>query len=611
MALEKQDANQVGFYKAREASLGVIAAVLAWQTREPNSFDDLGGEYTKVARRPFSPSRQRKKGNVTDLDVDGGYNEDLTQNNMQTELEEFFFAALRETPNVVIPADAYAKVFTVVAATDVATIAGGHGLATGDGPFYVSSVTTLPAGLVAATPYWVTVTGANTYKFATSKANALAPVNVDVTDTGTGAHTMTRAAVVDDADDSVLVNAVPTGAVAGAFLRMSGFANPANNGVREIDSVTASKIITVEELANEPTPPLGAKVQVVGYGFDIADLEMEIIESSPGVIAGFKLITTAGDFRIWSLVPGSWLFIGGDAANTSFATGGEDVTGYARIALNGISADGKELTFDKATFTPFDSDGAGKSVAIYFSDVLKNEEDPDLIVRYSSIMERTLGRDDDGLQSEYLTGAVANEMTWNSPLANLVNLDLGYVGNRAGVRKGVDGPLARRVNNTIARALGEDPFNTTSNIFRLRMSAINPDNMAPLPFFARVTEWTMTVANNVSSAKAQGVLGGFDVTVGNFDVDGEFTAYFSTVEAIHAVQCNHDVTFDAIYAKQNAGIYMDVPLIGLGGGRLDIEQDAAIMLPLETAAAESPFGHTLLVGWFPYLPTVAMPFVEC
>jgi hypothetical protein len=71
------------------------------------------------------------------------------------------------------------------------------------------------------------------------------------------------------------------------------------------------------------------------------------------------------------------------------------------------------------------------------------------------------------------------------------------------------------------------------------------------------------------------------------------------------------VTFDAIYAKQNAGVYMDVPLISLGGGRLSIEQDAAVMLPLETAAAESPFGHTILVGWFPSLPNVAMPDQDC
>ena len=97
LAPVKQDANLVGFYKIREATLGLVPATGAWQTREPNSFDDLGADYTKVARKPFSPSRQRKKGSTTDMDADGGYNEDLTQHNMQGELEEFFFAALRKT----------------------------------------------------------------------------------------------------------------------------------------------------------------------------------------------------------------------------------------------------------------------------------------------------------------------------------------------------------------------------------------------------------------------------------------------------------------------------------------------------------------------------------
>ncbi len=96
MVAEKQDANLVGFYKIREADYGVTPATGDWQTREPNSFDDLGAEYSKTARKVFSPSRQRKKGSTTDLDVDGGYNEDLTQNNMQGDLEEFFFAAMRE-----------------------------------------------------------------------------------------------------------------------------------------------------------------------------------------------------------------------------------------------------------------------------------------------------------------------------------------------------------------------------------------------------------------------------------------------------------------------------------------------------------------------------------
>lgn len=51
---------------------------------------------------------------------------------------------------------------------------------------------TLPAGL-SATNYFMIVVDANTLKFATSQANVLAGTAVDITDYGTGTHTMTPA----------------------------------------------------------------------------------------------------------------------------------------------------------------------------------------------------------------------------------------------------------------------------------------------------------------------------------------------------------------------------------------------------------------------------------
>lgn len=505
---EKQDANLVGFYKKRETVLGVAPATGEWQTREPNSFDDFGGEYTKVARRPFSPSRQRKKGSVVDLDADGGYNEDLTQNNMQGELEEFFFADLRKTAEL----------------TPTAVGAGGFTV----------------AGAVAA------------------------------------------------------------GFKVGSLVLASGYDVPANNGLKVVTAVDVDSVdvagLTVEATAT-------GKIKVVGFEFTTGDLEMT-------AAVGGSFVITGTDMDGLGLIPGQWVFIGGGLDADSFEpVADEYLTGYARIALDGITD--AALEFDKSTFTPVTDAGAGKTVRIYFGDVIKNEDDPDLIKRFSSTVERTLGRDDNGVQSEHLLGAVANEMTWNSPLANLVNFDMSYIAQKAKTRTGLLGPLSRRADNSVAAALGEDAFNTSSNIFRLRLAAVDAVTLNPTPAFARVTEWSLTVNNNVSSTKAQGVLGGFDTTAGMFDVDGEFTAYFSTIEAIHAVQCNLDMTFDAIYAKQNAGVYIDVPLIGLGGGRLDIEMDTAIMIPVETAAAESAFGHTALIGWFDYLPDVAMPDVDC
>lgn len=85
-----------------------------------------------------------------------------------------------------------AYTFTANAGTDEITTSSPHGLATGDGPASVRNVggalpTAAPA-LVALTDYWVIVTGASTLKLATSSANAMANVFIDITGAGTGTH---------------------------------------------------------------------------------------------------------------------------------------------------------------------------------------------------------------------------------------------------------------------------------------------------------------------------------------------------------------------------------------------------------------------------------------
>lgn len=492
MPAAKQDANLVGFYKIREATYGVTPATGTWQTREPNKFDNLGGEFTKVARRPFSPSRQRKKGSLTDLDANGGYNEDVTQNNMQTELEEFFFAALRKTPSVVPTA-------------------------------------------VTSAQYTVTSS---------------------------------------------------TGFYAGSIVKASGYGIAGNNGVKTLTSVTGTALLAAG-LTAEASPPAGSVVKVVGFSFTTSDVAL----STPTGLV--RLTATTKNMTQLGLLPGQWVYYDqGDGLNA----------GYGRVAA--VTA--TTVDFDKTTWTPTVAAGTGNTAKIYIGDVIRNESDPDLIVRYSSTIERTLGKDDNGTQTEFLTGSVANELTWTSPLAGLVAVDLAYIAQKTDVRTGLQGPLSKRASNTIAAAKNESAFNTSSNLYRCRMSVVD-GTLNPTALFARVTEWKLMIKNNVTAAKAQGVLGGFDTIAGNFDVDGDFTAYFSTTDAIAAVKNNSDVTFDAIYAKDNAGIYIDLPLVSLGGGRLNIEQDAAIMLPLTSPAAESKFGHTALIGWFDYLPTSAMP----
>lgn len=86
--------------------------------------------------------------------------------------------------------------FTAVAATDLITPASGAPtFVNADGPFRLTnSGGSLPTGLSTGTDYWLVYdasTAGVTYKFATSKSNAIAGTTVDITTTGSGTHTMT------------------------------------------------------------------------------------------------------------------------------------------------------------------------------------------------------------------------------------------------------------------------------------------------------------------------------------------------------------------------------------------------------------------------------------
>jgi len=78
--------------------------------------------------------------------------------------------------------------FTADAGTDIITYANDWVNFT---KVQFTTTTTLPAGLSLATDYWLVRQSATTAKVASSYANALAGTTIDITDAGTGTHTLT------------------------------------------------------------------------------------------------------------------------------------------------------------------------------------------------------------------------------------------------------------------------------------------------------------------------------------------------------------------------------------------------------------------------------------
>jgi hypothetical protein len=120
----------------------------------------------------------------------------------------------------------------------------------------------------------------------------------------------------------------------------SGFGSAANNGLHKIATVAAGKITVAEALVVEAAPPAAAKLDLVGNEFAAADINFAVTSGIP------SLTSTAYNFTTNpNLIPGAWVFIGGDLAANKFANN----VGYARIAVGGVLAN--SLVFDETTWT--------------------------------------------------------------------------------------------------------------------------------------------------------------------------------------------------------------------------------------------------------------------
>jgi hypothetical protein len=283
----KIDSNVSGLRYAEEASLGVLPGSPIWVPLEPNSYPDFGGEITTIARNPINQSRQRKKGVVTDLDASGGFNTDLTQENLQDVMQGFVFADLRKKKELAV-----AIVDTTI--DDFQPAAGG------------------------------------------------------------GAY------VADD------------------LLFAKGFSDTANNGLHVVTGVPGATSVPVTSNLVTAAAQTGT-ISHVGFEYATSDADINVVAGPlPRLVSAAKNPTQFG------LIPGEYVFIGGDAATEQFVnTENNGLKRVRRVTTTFIE-------FDKSDDDMVAETGTGLDIRIFFGRVLKNELGS-LIKRRSYQLERTLG----------------------------------------------------------------------------------------------------------------------------------------------------------------------------------------------------------------------------
>jgi hypothetical protein len=575
-----------------------------------------------VARNPINAGRQRQKGVLVDLDASGGFQSDLTQENLQDTLQGFLFADLRRKSDVgvdrqprraglqgefddylITDIDGTAEEITVdsrVAVSAVATV-GGTGYAVGD----VVEVTNASATITAR--FIVTeVTGGVVDTVALVLAG-FSGGREGRTDTETVGATATTA-VTGSGDDALTLTVTYGDGIAwqaGDLIWLTGNNDSENDGLKSVASVADNVITVNEDLVTDAAPAATATMTTVGFEAAAGDIDVDAASTLPA------LVSAALDFETLGLVPGEFIFIGGDLAAEAFTNvdglGNEVNNGFARI----FSVAENRLELDKTTFTMTTEASTTETIRLFFGRVLKNEAEPQLQVRRTYQLERTLGAPDEAflneIQAEYLEGWTPNELTFNFATADKITVDL------SGVAVDVDtitGPEALKSGTRPALVSG-DAFNTSNDIARLKLSVLDRTTGSnPEALFAFLTEFSVNINNNVSPNKAISVLGAFDVTAGQFNVEGSMVAYFADINAVTSIRQNDDITLDFAMVKgatgAKSGVLVDIPLITLGDGRLDVAQDEPITLPLDIpAGADRVFNHTLLMVFYDHLPNRA------
>lgn len=376
----------------------------------------------------------------------------------------------------------------------------------------------------------------------------------------------------------------------GDLVFAENFGVTANNGLKVLAANATATSVTTPGVAAEASPPATATITRVGREGASADYTITIVDGRP------QLNTVAGNFSTLGLIPGEWIWVGGDATANQFAE--PEANGWYRV----YSVANLAISFDRwpgdTSNNPVAAAGTGKTIRIFTGHAIKNEADTALQKFRTYQIERSLG----GNRFQYELGCGANSLKLMVKTQDKVTMDLGYVA------------LNEDLATTVAKAgtrktlPNEVVYNAETSFSRIRM--IGGDGKTPVTGI--MTDLSLSIDNGIEPLTGiTNNLGGVDLKCGDFSVSGTVEAYLSTLEAVAAVKANPDCSIDFGMVENvgtNAiGWLFDIPLLMLGDGRVKVEKDKPITLPVSIdAAGHSRLNHTLLVMHYPFLPQLAL-----
>ena len=363
--------------------------------------------------------------------------------------------------------------------------------------------------------------------------------------------------------------------LANHLILASGFSNSANNGVKKVASSTGTTIVVGASGVDEPAPPVGASIKVVGYEGASADIKT--------AIAPFRLLSTSLDFTTLGLLTGDWIKVGGSAIGNKFATAA--CNGWVRISAVAAGT----LTLDSVP-TGWAADvGTGKTIRFFMGDRLRNGT-----VDSSFTYEREIIGDDNITRYRYFRGCRLG-MSMSVAAKQLAELSFTIMAMSSSRLETTRHPSA-----TDSAAISGEIYDGSNNVKEIRLGGIqliNPN----IPISV-----SLEIDNSFRGRDGLGALGYVGVKAGTLQATGGLEAYLGDGTMINLLQDQgyFPLSWPTLALDGSSGYFWDVPRAKFTDGGEEIEgRDTDLQPDLQYLGHKTQNGtsYTVQLQRFAYL----------
>jgi len=358
----------------------------------------------------------------------------------------------------------------------------------------------------------------------------------------------------------------------GTLIKTRGFTNAANNGLFKTAGTSTATAIKVATglLVAEAAPPDNATLGV--WGFEAATAGDVKIDAS------FNLISTTEDFTTRGIPVGALIQIGdGNAANTMPALGilfawVTAVTAH-QVTLEGhFVVSGAALAADPA---------AGKNIRVRIPSLYQNYA----ITSANYAKKRLFGElelpnagSDGSTRWVRAKGLAVDKIDIAAPLKQKITATVQFVGTDAtkpvaAAAREAAGGVSRGDRASTAFAPLVTNLEDTANDLRFVRLLDAGSNLV-----AKINNWTLTLANNVTPLEVQGTAGAVDHIYGAFNPSVKVEAYFDNSAMIDAASNNDDLQWDACIDNGDYMVAFRMPRTVMRQDQLQIQANTQVRL---------------------------------